>query len=79
MADLSLKIVPKTRAQRRELDRAAHAAGLKTGPWVLSVALGVARVGQAAKGAPGPQNPPSGYGLDYQPGDRITIGKGPSL
>lgn len=44
MADLSLKIVPKSRAQRRGLDRAAASAGLKTGPWCLSVALAAARV-----------------------------------
>lgn len=33
-----------TRDQRRELDRAAKAAGIRnTGPWVLSVALEAAR------------------------------------
>lgn len=51
MADLSLKIVPKSRAQRRELDRAASSAGLKTGPWCLSVALAAARVAVGASAA----------------------------
>ena len=43
MSDLSIKVSPKTRDQRRELDRAAKAAGLKTGPWCLMVALEAAR------------------------------------
>ena len=47
-----------TREQRRELDRAAKACGLRhTGPWVLSVALGVARVGAISQPASGASKP----------------------
>lgn len=46
MADLALRITvqPLSREQRREIDRAAKVAGLRPGPWCLSVALAAARV-----------------------------------
>lgn len=65
MVDLSIKVVPKSRDQRRELDKAAKAAGLKTGPWVLSVALAAARVAVApSKALPAPNGGVSGLPAD---------------
>jgi len=63
-ADLSIKLAPKSRAQRRELDRAAASAGLKTGPWCLSVALAAARAVLAPQGASAAPKPaPAGVRL----------------
>jgi len=59
MPDLSIRITvqPLSREQRRVIDRAARAAGLRPGPWCLSVALAAARAvaePQGASAAPKP-------------------------
>ncbi len=36
--DLSVKAVPPNRSSRRLWDRAAKACGLRTGPWLVSLA-----------------------------------------
>lgn len=44
-----------SRAERRELDRAARAAGHKTGPWARLAALAASRGAQPVKPLPGPE------------------------
>ena len=48
MVDLSVKVSPKSRDQRRELDKAAKSAGLRTGPWLLAIGLQAARLNPAS-------------------------------
>ncbi len=51
MTDYTIKLSP-TRDQRRELDKAARAAGQRnTGPWALSELLRVVRVGSGVQAA----------------------------
>lgn len=52
MPDYSIKLAP-TRDQRREIDRAAKAAGFRnSGPWALSKVLEAARAGLGTQSAP---------------------------
>jgi hypothetical protein len=63
--DHSLRIL-LSRAERREIDRAAKAAGLKSGPWVRSSALSLARVAGNVAKAPVASN--SGHLSPLHPG-----------
>jgi hypothetical protein len=60
VADHSVKLI-LTREQRRTIDRAAKAAGLKTGPWARSELLKLAQVSgvvRTLQAAPKPASTP---------------------